>query len=154
VTLRDFFTGPGRTVMQADEILIGIECDALPGYGGSFQKVGHRRSLVISVACVAALVKLDASKRYFDDVRLAVGGVGPIPLRLADVEALLRGAPVDTQTIDEAARLPLDLVQSRTRQAYRRGVLRGFIARALIEAAQEAGADITAASQQLEAAYA
>ena len=149
-----FFTGPGKTLMRDDEILVSIECDALPGYGGSFQKVGHRRSLVISVACVAALVSLDVSRRHFDDVRLAIGGVGPIPQRLADMEALLRGAPVDAQTIDQAASMSMHLVQSRTRQTYRREVLRGFIARALIEAAREAGAEVEAISDELEASYA
>ena len=152
--ITQFFTGPGKTQMRDDEILVGIECDALPGYGGSFQKVGHRRSLVISVACVAALVSLDASKRYFDDVRLAIGGVGPIPQRLADMEALLRGAPVNAQTIDQAASMSMHLVQSRTRQTYRREVLRGFIARALIEAAGDAGAQVEAISDELEANYA
>jgi CO/xanthine dehydrogenase FAD-binding subunit len=154
VPVAQFFTGPSRTVLQPDEILVAVECDALPGYGGSFQKVGHRRSLVISVACVAALVSLDATRCRFDDVRLAIGGVGPVPLRLADVEALLRGARVDARTIDQAAALPLDLVQSRTRRDYRRGVLRGFIGRALVEAAQSAGAEVDTVSAELEASHA
>jgi xanthine dehydrogenase FAD-binding subunit len=154
VPLSEFVIGPGRTALNEHELLVAIECDALPGYGGSFQKVGHRRSLVISLACVAALVSLDSSCRYFEDVRLAVGGIGPVPSRLADVEALLRGAPVDAPTIDEAARVPMHLVQSRTRQAYRRDVLRGFIARALTEAARNAGANVDAISTELEASHA
>ncbi len=52
--------GPARPRLRDDEILTAIECEALPGYGGSFEKVGHRRSLVISTVCLAALVKLDA----------------------------------------------------------------------------------------------
>ncbi len=154
LALQDFYRGPNRTALEPDEILVAVECDALPGYGGSFQKVGHRRSLVISVACVAAVVRLDASRRRFDDVRLAVAGVGPSPQRLADVEASLRGAPIDARTIDRAAAMRLDLVQSRTRQDYRRGVLRGFIARALTEAAAETGAEVESVSADLEAMYA
>jgi CO/xanthine dehydrogenase FAD-binding subunit len=154
VPLSQFVTGPGRTALGEHELVVAVECDALPGYGGSFQKVGHRRSLVISLACVAALVKLDSARRCFDDVRLAVGGIGPVPQRLADVEALLRGAPVDARTIDEAAGLPMHLVRSRTRQAYRRDVLRGFITRALTQAAQAAGADVEAISDELEASHA
>jgi len=57
--LRDFVTGPGKTALAEGELLTAIECDALPGYGGSFEKVGHRRSLVISLVCLAVLVKLD-----------------------------------------------------------------------------------------------
>ena len=57
----EFITGPGKTALADDEILTAIECDALPGYGGSFEKVGHRRSLVISIVCLAAMVKLDTA---------------------------------------------------------------------------------------------
>ena len=59
--LEKFVTGPDKTALGAGEILLAFECDALPGYGGSFEKVGHRRSLVISLVCLAALVKLDAA---------------------------------------------------------------------------------------------
>ena len=76
-------------------MLIAVECDALPGYGGSFEKVGHRRSLVISLVCLAALVKLDAHGRTIEDVRLAIAGIGPRPLRLTEVEKFLRGGTAE-----------------------------------------------------------
>ena len=86
-----FVTGPNRTALEEGELLLAIECDALPGYGGSFEKVGHRRSLVISLVCLATLVKLDAEGRQIEDVRLSIAGIGPKPLRLNDVENFLRG---------------------------------------------------------------
>jgi xanthine dehydrogenase FAD-binding subunit len=151
VSLDQFFHGPGRTAMAPDEILIAVECDSLQQYGGSFQKVGHRRSLVISVVCIAALVKLNPSHRHFEDVRLAAGGIGPVPRRLIEIEMLLRGAPIDSRTIEQASAALPDIVQSRSRRAYRRSVLQGFIARALIDAVREAGGDAMAG---LEASYA
>lgn len=154
VALADFVLGPGRVDLAPDEILLAIECVPLGGYGGSFEKVGHRRSLVISVACVAAAVKLDADGSRFADVRLAVGGVGPVPRRLADVERSLRSAPIDNAHIEHAAAMALDLVQSRTRQAYRREVLNGFVARALLQATRAAGADPRLLAPEMEAAYA
>jgi carbon-monoxide dehydrogenase medium subunit/xanthine dehydrogenase FAD-binding subunit len=154
LALANFVAGPGRTAREADEILLAVECDALPGYGGSFEKVGHRRSLVIATVCLAALVKLDAARRKFEDVRLAIGGIGPVPVRLSAVEASLRGASIDPGTIERAADLPLDLVQSRTRQDYRREVVRGFVVRGLLNAAQQAGADPALLSAELEASYA
>src|SRR5262245_41724633 len=93
VPLSDFVLGPGKTALAPGEIVVAIECDALPGFGGSFEKVGHRRSLVISLVCLAALARLDASGRRFDDVRLAIAGIGPVPRRLNDVEAFLRAGP-------------------------------------------------------------
>lgn len=151
--LEQFVTGPNRTALEEGELLTAIECDALPGHGGSFEKVGHRRSLVISVVCLAALVKLDEQCRRFEDVRLAVGGIGPVPRRLAEVEACLRGGPLNAARLQEAADMPVSLVASRTRQAYRRDVVRGFMLRGLINAARRAGADPDAIGAELETAY-
>lgn len=151
--LEQFVTGPNQTALEEDELLIAIECDALPGYGGSFEKVGHRRSLVISVVCLAALVKLDEQCRRIEDVRLAIGGIGPVPRRLDEVEAFLRGGPLNAARLQEAADMPVSLVASRTRQAYRRDVVQGFMLRGLIEAARRAGADPDAIGEELEMAY-
>jgi carbon-monoxide dehydrogenase medium subunit/xanthine dehydrogenase FAD-binding subunit len=154
VPLGDFITGPGKTALEDGELLVAIECDALPGYGGSFEKVGHRRSLVISLVCLAALVKLDRTGRTFEDVRLAIGGIGPVPRRLGEVETFLRGGPVGAERLEEAADMPVDLVASRTRQAYRREVVHGFMLRGLLEAVRGAGGDTGALTPKLEAAYA
>jgi carbon-monoxide dehydrogenase medium subunit/xanthine dehydrogenase FAD-binding subunit len=151
--LDQFVIGPNKTALEEGEILVALDCAALPGYGGSFEKVGHRRSLVISLVCLAALVKLDAAGRRFEDARLAIAGIGPRPLRLAEVEKFLRGAEVSAARLEQAAAMPVDLVASRTRQAYRRDVVRGFVMRALINAAQRAGAAPDALAPDLEAAY-
>jgi xanthine dehydrogenase FAD-binding subunit len=151
--LRDFITGPGKTQLADGELLTAIKCDALAGYGGSFEKVGHRRSLVISLVCLAVLVKLDRDGRKFEDARLAIAGICPIPRRLGEIEDFLRGKALNGALLEEAADLPLDLVQSRTRQEYRREVVRGFLVRGLISAAKRAGAHPDALTGELEAAY-
>lgn len=156
IPLVQFITGPGKTELQPDELLVAIECDALDGYGGSFEKVGHRRSLVISLVCLAVVVKLDSSGRAFEDIRLAIGGIGPVPRRLTEVEAFLRGGRVSAERLEQAADMPVELVASRTRQEYRRDVVRGFMLRGLIEAVRAAG-DSTLTrdlARELEAAYA
>jgi len=152
--LEEFVWGPGKTALEAGEILVGIECDALAAHGASFEKVGHRRSLVISLVCLAALVKLDAAGRRFEDVRLAVGGIGPVPSRLREVEQFLLAAPVSADNLERAAGMPVDLVRSRTRQSYRREVVHGFMLRGLINATRRAGADAALLTPELEASYA
>jgi len=131
VPLISFIEGPGRTQMAPGEILTGISCDSAKGYGGSFEKVGHRRSLVISVVCATCCVKPSTDGMTFEDVRLALGGVGPAPMRLDDVETFLRGQPISAAVIAEAATMPVDRVASRTRRTYRRDVVRGFTERAI-----------------------
>jgi carbon-monoxide dehydrogenase medium subunit/xanthine dehydrogenase FAD-binding subunit len=152
--LADFVQGPGRTALAEDELLTSIECDALAGYGGAFEKVGHRRSLVISTVCLAALLKLDASGRTIVDARLGIAGIAPTPRRLGEVETALRGAPIAAETFERAADMPLPLIASRSRREYRREVVRAFMMRGLINAAKRAGADAAVLPDDLEAAYA
>jgi carbon-monoxide dehydrogenase medium subunit/xanthine dehydrogenase FAD-binding subunit len=142
VPLVEFIEGPGRTQLKAGEMVASVTCDSVAGYGGAFEKVGHRRSLVISVACASCCVKPSADRGNFEDVRLALGGVGPSPMRLGDVEAFLKGKPIAADVIAEAATMPVDRVASRTRREYRREVVRGFVRRAIVDALAAAGIEL------------
>ena len=137
LSLNKFVIGPGKTSLYDGELVTGIECDSMPGYGSAFEKVGHRRSLVISTVCLAALVNLSNNGRQFKDVRLALGGVGPVPIRLHESEACLIGKTVDTNLIKNSADLAVKYVQSRTRQEYRREVVFNFVKRGIIEAIKD-----------------
>ncbi|WP_088347692.1 MULTISPECIES: FAD binding domain-containing protein [Rhodomicrobium] len=148
----EFLRGPGKTALGPDEIVTAIICESMEGYGGSFQKVGQRRSLVISSVCAAAFVKTDPSGEIFEDVRLALGGVGPVPLRLTDIEDMLRGQRITRQLVADAAGLPADRVASRTRRDYRRAVVRGFIEAAIEDALVACGAPQPGPAQR-EAAH-
>lgn len=149
VPVIDFIEGPGKTTIGPDEIATGVILDTANGYGGSFQKVGLRRSLVISVACCAALVKTDRDGRVFENVRLALGGVGPRPIRLENVEAALRGERISRKLIKRVAEMAADTVASRSRKEYRRDVVVNFV-RAALEEALDNQPDVTVHFQDEE----
>ena len=138
----EFVTGPGTTMLGDDEIVTAVECDSMAGYGGAFEKVGQRRSLVISTVCTAGLVKPSADKQSFQDVRLAIGGVGPVPLRLNHIEDFLKNRSVTRDNLRQASQMTDGLINSRTRRAYRGDVLSGFIERALEDALTDCGVHI------------
>ncbi len=140
VAVGDFVKGPGATDLQPGEIVTAVTCDTLEGYGGSFQKVGQRRSLVISSVCAVACVKLNEADGTVADLRLALGGISPVPLRLSKLEQMLTGKRLTREMIKQAARLPADLVASRTRREYRRVVVRGFVEAAIEDALADCGA--------------
>jgi xanthine dehydrogenase FAD-binding subunit len=137
--LSEFVLGPSETALREGELLGRIEIDALPDHGAAFEKAGHRRSLLISTACVAAVVKPDAQRRCFSDVRIAIGGVGPVPERLVAAEAMLLGKRVSSDLIREAALTAASRVKSRTRREYRREVVANFVTRAVATALKRAG---------------
>ena len=140
--LARFILGPGQTALQPGEILVDVAIDAVPGHGAAFEKVGHRRSLVISTVCLAALVKLDWARRRIEDARIAIGAVAPVPQRLPDVERVLQGQAPASELVRHAAGLVADRVASRSRQEYRREVLVNFVERALVAALGHAGVQV------------
>lgn len=144
MAVADFVKGPGRTDLKPGEIVAALTCDSLEGYGGSFQKVGQRRSLVISSVCAVACIKTDRAGETFEDVRLALGGIGPVPVRLTDIEDMLKGQRITRELIAEASAIPVTRVASRTRQDYRRTVVRGFVEAAIEDALADAGAPVPA----------
>ena len=140
--LRDFVTGPNKTALADGELLTGFDCDALPGYGGSFEKVGHRRSLVISLVCLrrSGQARCHRPQPRGRAARHRAAS-GRMPLRLAEVEKFLRGGRSARNVWSMRPRCRSTLVASRTRQEYRRDVVRGFMLRGLINAARRAGAE-------------
>lgn len=137
--LAAYLQGPGKTAMRADELLGHIELEPAGAYGTAFEKVGHRRSLVISTVCLAVLARLDASNTHFHDVRVAIGAVGPVAERLPEVERLLVGREVNAELLAAAAQMAEHHVRSRSRVEYRREVLVNFVERGIVNALRECG---------------
>ncbi|NQV06243.1 FAD binding domain-containing protein, partial [bacterium] len=71
ISLDEFFEGYRLTAIAADEILIAVRIPVPDGSSGSaFIKLGRRRAMEISIACVGARVDLAA------DGAIATAGIG------------------------------------------------------------------------------
>jgi CO/xanthine dehydrogenase FAD-binding subunit len=100
---RAFLTGPKRTAIEPDELILGARWHP-PRGPGSFSKVGPRNAMVIAVCGVC--VQLDEDARR---VRVALGSVGPTVLRAPEAEAFAAGAIEEAGAWDDPARgLPDD----------------------------------------------
>lgn len=140
IPVSNFIQGVGKTPLARSEVIASVSCPVLEGYGCAFKKVGLRRSLCISTVNSAFLVKVDSSGRYFEDVRIAFGGIAPAPARLRAVEEKLKGARISKAQIQEMADyIPDDIVRSRSRQEYRKTVVRNFLTAGLSESLAEIG---------------
>nr|WP_240779211.1 FAD binding domain-containing protein [Nonomuraea zeae] len=80
VPAREFFTGPGRSVLAADEIVTAVRVPVATG-AEQFAKLGPRNAMVIAVASVA--LTLDPARRR---VGCAVGSAAPTPVAAAEAE--------------------------------------------------------------------
>ncbi len=121
VPLSEFFLGPGQTLRRPDEVLRKL---MIPwGEGRStFLKLGRRKGFTLSIASAAAFIVTKDGK--FDDVRIALGAVAPIPLRCKKAEEMLKGTAVSEENIEKAAQLVKEEVNPitdvRASAAYRR----------------------------------
>lgn len=105
VALEDFFTGPGRTVLAVDELLVAVEAPA-PAGPATYLKLSPREHMDIAVVGVAlALEGYDPQVRQCRSARLVLGAVAPRPLRARLAEAELAGGPLTPERIGRAARL-------------------------------------------------
>ena len=133
--LRDFFTGPGQTVMQADELLTAVHLPLLsPNSQTTFIKLGHRRSMAIAVVSVCVHVT-QGTDNTIADARIALGAVAPTVVRMPAAEALLNGHQLDSRVIAAAAQQAAEdvspITDVRASRQYRQRMVEVLVRRAL-----------------------
>ena len=105
VPLDQFFTGPGRTVLARGEILVDFRLPPpLPSTGSLYIKHSPRGAMDIATVGAASVVTLQDRESVCREVRIALGAVGPTPVRAYAAEDLLRGQAITPELIALAAR--------------------------------------------------
>jgi CO/xanthine dehydrogenase FAD-binding subunit len=131
-----FHTGYKKMRMELDEL---IRVVSLPRrFSGYFQysrKVGARNAQAISKVCLAALGRIRDG--FMEDVRISLGSVAPVPIRLTDIEQILKGRRIEPALVDLAkmkvatAIRPIDDIRSNAR--YRAAVAANLVAEFLTQ---------------------
>ena len=147
IPIEEWYTGPGKSVRERDEILVKIRIpkDHYEGFTGHYFKYGKRRALEIATMGCCCLVKLSEDKKTIDDIRLAFGVAAPTPMRAVNAEAAVRGLPVAeaAEKIGELAQQDTHPRNSwRASKDFRLQLIKIMSERSLIEAARKGGADI------------
>lgn len=101
VPLTAFYKGYKFFDIQQDEIAVGLMVPPLQkGFCSKFYKVSLRKDLDISAVTFAGLFKIDNST--IQEARIALGGVGPVVVRLPDLEKDLIGAKFSESVFKDA----------------------------------------------------
>ena len=99
IPLESFFTGLMTTALAADELVTAI---VVPPQGlASFVKLGRREANSPAVVTVAARVVTDEDA--VTEARIAIGSVGPHPVRVRAAESLVVGRRLDVPSLRRAA---------------------------------------------------
>ncbi len=141
IGLEEFFLGNKRTVLKGDEIVVEFKVPSQGGRTGSaFTRVG-RTSGDIALVNAAVWVRLDGGGEV-EEGRIALGAVGPTPLRAKEAEGYLKGKKASSEEIREAGRIAAGetkpITDHRTTAEYRREVSAVLVQRALVTALERA----------------
>ena len=114
VPLREFYTGPGRTVRARDEVLTALRIAPTDyeGFTGCYIKYGKRAAMEISTLGCAALLRRDGER--IEELRLAFGVAAPTPVRCPKAEARAAGAVWSPDLADALAQAALDETAPRS----------------------------------------
>ncbi len=140
IPLEDFFLGPGKTCLNS-RLIVEVRIPAPPRRGvWSFQKLG-RTEVDISLVNIVTGIEVD-SKGRVRFARIAMGAVGPTPLRARKAEEKLLGRALTEAAISEAATEAAGesqpITDIRATAEYRKEMTRVLAARALRDCARQA----------------
>lgn len=150
VPVREFYTGPGKTVRDQGEILtqIRIARESYEGFGGHYIKYGKRNAMEIATLGCACTVKLTANKTHIEEMRLAYGVAAPTPIRCNATEDSVRGMEVGPQLYETVGKGALKEVNPRSSwrasKEFRLQLVEELGKRALKQAIVYAGGDVHA----------
>jgi CO/xanthine dehydrogenase FAD-binding subunit len=131
VAYRQFHMDYKKMNLEQDELIRAV-CFSrrFKEYISYARKVGTRNAQAISKVCIAALGRIEGGA--IEDVRMAVGSVAPVPLRLAQTERILKGKRPERSLVKLARESavaeirPIDDIRSTAR--YRTAVVGNLVA--------------------------
>jgi CO/xanthine dehydrogenase FAD-binding subunit len=127
----DFHTAYRKTKLAADELVRAVCLERrFSWYYAHARKVGARNAQAISKVCLAGLGRIEDGT--VEDIRLAMGSVAPVPLRLAETERIIKGKRINPPLVQLARKTaaaeiqPIDDIRSTAR--YRAAVAGNLVA--------------------------
>lgn len=99
-----FPAGYLTSVLEAGELLTHVELPRMPSNTGWCFEEFSRRPADFAIVAVAALVRI-GPEGTVAEARIAIGGLGPAPLRLEAAEQSLAGQAWSSEQVDRAATL-------------------------------------------------
>ena len=125
-------TAPAReNVLGEDEVLASVMLPApRPNARSAYRKVMDREAWTHAV--VSAAVAVDVDQGVCRDARIVLGGVAPIPWRLAEVEKALTGQRVTPELAARAGELAVAGARPLSKNAYKVPMVKALVERSLM----------------------
>ncbi|CBW27631.1 putative xanthine dehydrogenase [Halobacteriovorax marinus SJ] len=102
VNINDFYQGYKKLDMKDDEFIKGVSIPLLDeGEKVKLYKTSNRKDMDISIVTFASKFKVNEDK--IEDIQIAVGGVGPVVMRVEQTENELKGKTFNKSAFESAS---------------------------------------------------
>ena len=109
VSISEFCTGPGSTILKNNEIVVSINIPApKQNSGAHYMRFIPRNEMDIAVVGVGTSVKLSDDGSKFEDVQVSLASVAPTPLHVTSITDYLSGKEINDENIEKAGELAKD----------------------------------------------
>jgi carbon-monoxide dehydrogenase medium subunit len=105
VAAEDFTLDYFETALRHDELLAEIQVPTLPPNTGVKYTKFSQIAGDYAIASVGVLITLDKKKETCSDARIALGAVGPAPMRAKRAEEMLKGKKISDDLLAEAGQV-------------------------------------------------
>jgi CO/xanthine dehydrogenase FAD-binding subunit len=134
--VRDFFKGPGVGVLSPGELILSFYVPGMEeGSRAAYLRLGRREGMDCALVGVAVRVSFSGADSGLREARVALGAVGPTPLRARRAEEELLSGSFTEERVRAAARLAMEeclpISDIRTSGEYRREMVGVLTRRAL-----------------------
>lgn len=132
--VEDLFSGPNKSSLKSDELVIRFLLAPERATLVDFQKIGRRKDLAISRVSLAVLVNVDAGQ-IIDKAKIVLGACMPTTRRMPKTEKALIGRKAGMGVFREAAALMasemIEITGRRPSITYKEPAIQGLLMRAL-----------------------
>jgi CO/xanthine dehydrogenase FAD-binding subunit len=130
IPLHDLITGPGRTSLAPDELLLSVRIPRWQPARSLWRKVGTRKANALTKVSIAAFA--DCTNGRVARAAIALGAVSPTVVRLREVESGLIGA-ASRHEVTMPGRLPVRPIDDQRSSAEYRETVAANLVSAFID---------------------
>jgi CO/xanthine dehydrogenase FAD-binding subunit len=143
VDVDDFITGPGKTILKADELVAALYLSPLAeGEASAFRRFTQREALDLAFASVAARLAYESDGKTIRVARLALGAVDETVIETRDAASMLVGHSLSDALLNKcaeaAAQACSPISDLRASAEYRRQLIKALVVDVVTEAGRRA----------------
>lgn len=148
IPISDFYIKAGTVDIREGELqtAVIIPKKSYEGYKGHYIKYANRNAMDIATTGCSVNVRLSEDKKTVEDIRIAFGVAGPIPMRTKSAENLAKGQPVSKELAEAFGKAILEDINPRdswrASKDFRKHIAVEMATRCFIESVKLSGGEI------------